>query len=85
MNVKYVMAIVAISLFFLSAGVMAAEQSKQPTVAELKQAEAEAIVVRNYLQNQLDAWTQRLVRVQDARAAAQAKEKAPVKKEEKKQ
>ena len=64
------LAVIAITLFFcLSGDVYAADTPKQPTAQELRQAAAEATVIRAEYQRQLDAWTVRLVRIQDAQQA----------------
>jgi hypothetical protein len=63
---------------------MAADPPKQAEqVKQLAQAEAEATVVKAYLQQQLSAIEERLVRIRDARQRAEAEAKKEVKPKEK--
>jgi hypothetical protein len=84
MSVRYVMAIVIVMLFFCLPGAFAADPPKQAEqVKQLVQAEAEAAVVKAYLQQQLSAIEERLVRIRDARQRAEEAAKKEVKPKEK--
>ena len=77
MTFKQAATMFILSFFLLtcSGGIGMAADQKQPPTQDLRRAAAEATIIRAEYQRQLDSWTARLVRLQDALANAEAKEK----------